>query len=79
MINLLLFNNFCPVISYRRVQKERRRRRVIVYYIGHSLWSANQLPARSVESIFNFPAELDVSSSTDFFATSCEKHRAQRS
>ena len=29
MINLLLFNNICPVISYRRVSK--RKRRITVY------------------------------------------------
>ena len=38
IINLLLLNNFYPVITYRRVQKESGR--VVVYGLGHSLWSA---------------------------------------
>ena len=38
-------------MSYRRVRKRKRERRIIVYgsVVGRSLWSANQLPAQGVE------------------------------
>ncbi|CAD1480294.1 unnamed protein product, partial [Heterotrigona itama] len=51
IMNLLLVNNFYPVISYRRVEKESD-----VYYcirFGHSLWSANQLSAQGTKQIMN--------------------------
>ncbi|CAD1476106.1 unnamed protein product, partial [Heterotrigona itama] len=36
------FNNFYPVMSYRRVQEESD----YCIRFGHSLWSANQLPTQ---------------------------------
>ena len=42
-ISNFIFSNFCPVISYRRDREESD----VVY--GHSLWSANQLPAQRVK------------------------------
>ena len=45
IINLLLPNNFYSVISYRRVQKESDVI-TVQYEFGHSLWSANHLPAQ---------------------------------
>ena len=47
MINLSLLNNFYPVISYRRVQKEKNATNYCIRF-GHSLWSANQLPAQGI-------------------------------
>ena len=44
-MSVLLLNNFCPVISHRRVQKEKKTTN---YCCGHSLWSANQLPVQVV-------------------------------
>ena len=40
MMNMLLLDHFYPVAPYRRVQKEERKRRVIVYGFGRSLRSA---------------------------------------
>ena len=40
MTSLLLFDNFYPVTSYRRVQKEKKATNYCVRF-GHSLWSAN--------------------------------------
>ncbi|CAD1469790.1 unnamed protein product, partial [Heterotrigona itama] len=37
-------NNFYPVTSYQRVEKESDE--VLGLGFGHSLWSANQLPAQ---------------------------------
>ncbi|CAD1469986.1 unnamed protein product, partial [Heterotrigona itama] len=44
IINLLLLNNFYPVMSYRYELKKKATN----YYIrfGHSLWFANQLPTQ---------------------------------
>ena len=47
MISLLLLNNFYPVTSYRRVLKKMKATNYCVRF-GHSLWSANQLPAQVV-------------------------------
>ena len=47
MISSLLLNRFYPVMSYRRVRKERRATNYRVRF-GHSLWSANRLPAQGV-------------------------------
>ncbi|KOX77661.1 hypothetical protein WN51_09326 [Melipona quadrifasciata] len=44
-IDLLFLNNFYPVISYRRVQREKKATNYCIRF-GHSLWSANQLPAQ---------------------------------
>ena len=41
IINLLILNNFHPVISHRRVQKEKKATNHCVR-LGRSLWSANQ-------------------------------------
>ena len=49
IINLLLLNNFYPVISYQRLQKEKKATKYCTRF-GHSLWSANQLPAQGVET-----------------------------
>ena len=49
MISLLPLNNFYPVISsYRRVQEKKKATNYCIRF-GHSLWSANQLPAQRVE------------------------------
>ena len=40
IINLLLLDRFYPVISYRRVQRERRRKLLHAVRYGHSLRSA---------------------------------------
>ena len=50
IINLLLLNNFYPVIS----TSSKRKRRIIVQQFGHSLWSAYQLPAQGVNLEENF-------------------------
>ena len=42
MISLLLLNNFCPVISYRRVRDRRKATNYCIRF-GLSLWSVNQL------------------------------------
>ena len=39
IINLLILNNFYPVISYRRVQKKKKATNYRTRF-GHSLWSA---------------------------------------
>ena len=44
MINLLLLNNFYPVIWYRRVRRKKKATNYCIRF-GRSLWSANQLPA----------------------------------
>ena len=44
MMSLLVFNNFYPVISYRRVRKKRRKERIIVF--------ANQLPVQGVKNTY---------------------------
>ena len=46
IINLLLPDNFYPVMSRRRVQKESDELLYTVF--GHSLWSASQLPTQEV-------------------------------
>ena len=46
-IYLLLLNNFYPVIPYRRDSKKKATN----YRLGHSLRSANQLPARVVKRV----------------------------
>ena len=46
MINLLLRNNFYPVISYRRVQKKKKGKNDCVRF-GHSLWSAQPVAKAS--------------------------------
>ena len=51
MISLLFLNNFYPVISHRRVQKKKKSTNYCIRF-GHSLWSANQLPAQGVT--FNY-------------------------
>ena len=40
MMSLLLLDNFYPVTSYRRVQKQKKTTNSSVYVVGHSLWSA---------------------------------------
>ena len=52
-VSLLLFNNVCPVISYRREFKRKWKRRIIVYGFGHSLWSANQLSKQRVNFLLS--------------------------
>ena len=49
------YNNFYPVMSYRRVQKKKKATDYCIRF-GHSLWSANQLPAQGVKKSrrFNF-------------------------
>ena len=42
---MLSFNHFYPATSYRRIPKEKERDEYIVYGVGHSLWSAIQLPS----------------------------------
>ena len=49
MINLLLLNNFYPVISYRRVQKESDG---LLYTVWSLVMVRNQLPAQVVEQDF---------------------------
>ncbi|KAF3422329.1 hypothetical protein E2986_10876 [Frieseomelitta varia] len=47
MTSLLLLDDFCPVISYRCVQKKKKKKATnYCIRFGHSLWSANQLPAQ---------------------------------
>ncbi|KOX77708.1 hypothetical protein WN51_09373 [Melipona quadrifasciata] len=53
MIRLLLLNNFYPVISYRRVQKKKKATNYCIRF-GHSLWSANRLPAQRVNGLLGF-------------------------
>ena len=48
MISLLFLNNFYGVTLYRRVQKKKKARNYCIRF-GHSLWSANQLPAQGVK------------------------------
>ena len=50
MTSLLLLNNFYRVTSYRRVEKKRKATNHCIRF-GHSLWSANQLPAQGVWSL----------------------------
>ena len=45
--DLLRLNNFYPVMSYRRVRMKKKATNCCVRF-GHSLWSANQLPAQVV-------------------------------
>ena len=40
--------SFYPVISYRRVPKKKKATNYRIR-LGHSLWSANQLPAQGVK------------------------------
>ena len=49
MMSLLLVNNFYPMISHRRVQRKKKATNYCIRF-GHSLWSANQLPAQGVKS-----------------------------
>ena len=51
MISSLPLNDFYPVISYRSVQKEKKATNYCTRF-GHSLWSANQLPAQEVRKEF---------------------------
>ena len=44
--SLLLLNNFY-LVMYRRVQKKKKATNYCIRF-GHSLWSANQLPAQGV-------------------------------
>ena len=66
IINLLLFNNFCPAMSYRRAQKKRKATNYCVR-LGHSLWSAISCQRRAVKiqddtgSILHLDAFLSVS------------------
>ena len=39
-MNLLFFNDFYPVMSYRRVQRESNESYVRRIFFGYSLWSA---------------------------------------
>ena len=50
MRNLLPLDNFYPVIYRTDEFKRKRKRRIVVYGFGHSLRSANQLPAQGVKS-----------------------------
>ena len=69
MISLLLLNNFYRAISYRRVQKKKKATNYCIRF-GHSLWSANQLPAQGVKDdapwistcfkLFSLRARLDT-------------------
>ncbi|CAD1470226.1 unnamed protein product, partial [Heterotrigona itama] len=49
---LLLSSNFYPVILYRRIQKKKKKKTTnYCIRFGHSLWSANQLPAQEAWAI----------------------------
>ncbi|CAD1476379.1 unnamed protein product, partial [Heterotrigona itama] len=51
IINLLLVsNNFYSVVLYRRYYLKRKRQNYCIQF-GHSLWSANELPAQEVNEI----------------------------
>ena len=50
MTSLLPLNNVYPVMSHRRVQKKQKATSYCTGF-GHSLRSANQLPAQIVKSI----------------------------
>ena len=59
-MNLLLFNNFYPVISHRRIQKESDE----LYGFGHSLWSAiscQRLKVKLIREISHGPLTLKLS------------------
>ncbi|KOX80801.1 hypothetical protein WN51_03863 [Melipona quadrifasciata] len=58
MTSLLPFNNFYPVILYRRVQKKKKARNCCIRF-GHSLWSANQLPAQGYYMTFLYTVVND--------------------
>ena len=51
MINLLLLNNFYPVISHRRVQKESDE---LLYTVRSLVMVRNQLPAQVVNLSFKY-------------------------
>ena len=65
MTSLLLFNNFYLVISYRRGQKKKEATNYRIPF-GHSLWSANQLPAQGVKKKKGFESPPCTNS---YFAT----------
>ena len=48
MISLLLFNNFYPVTSYRRVQKKKKGDELL-YTVRSLVMVRNQLPAQVVK------------------------------
>ena len=53
--SLLLFNHFYPAMSYRRIQKKEKATNYFCTRVfGHSLWSANQLPAQRGLSVHAF-------------------------
>ena len=53
------FNNFYPVISYRRVQKEKKATNYCIRY-GHSLWSANQVASARGQKIFSIISNVRI-------------------
>ena len=59
IINLLLLNNFYPVISYRRVPKEKESDELL-YTVWSLVMVRNQLPAQvvSIKLSANFVADL---------------------
>ena len=51
MTSSLLLNNFYPVISHEWIQKMKKATNYCIRS-GHSLWSAERLPAQGVEKEF---------------------------
>ena len=50
IINLLLLNNFYPMISYDTDEFKKKVTNYCVRF-GRSLWSANQLPAQGIDEL----------------------------
>ena len=53
MINRLLLNHFHSVISSPNEFKRKRKRRMYCIRFGHSLWSADQLPAQEFKTVLS--------------------------